>query len=161
MSKLSLSKKKIPILLLEGIHNNAVESFKTAGYENIELMSSALEGQELIDKLKDYKMVGLRSRTQLTKEVLENSTHLAAIGCFCIGTNQVNLQTAHKHGIPVFNAPYSNTRSVAELVLAQAILLVRNVVDKNAKAHRGLWLNLLIMLMKFVVKLLELLVMVI
>lgn len=141
MSKLSLSKKKIPILLLEGIHNNAVESFKTAGYENIELMNSALEGQELIDKLKNYKMVGLRSRTQLTKEVLENSTHLAAIGCFCIGTNQVDLQTAHKHGIPVFNAPYSNTRSVAELVLAQAILLVRNVVDKNAKAHRGLWLK--------------------
>jgi D-3-phosphoglycerate dehydrogenase len=141
MNKLSLNKKKIPILLLEGIHNNALESFKTAGYENIDLLSTALEGQELIDKLKNYKMVGLRSRTQLTKEVLENSTHLAAIGCFCIGTNQVDIKTAQKLGIPVFNAPFSNTRSVAELVLAQAILLVRNVVDKNAKAHRGEWLK--------------------
>jgi D-3-phosphoglycerate dehydrogenase len=141
MNKLSLNKKKIPILLLEGIHNNALESFKAAGYENIDLISTALEGQELIDKLKNYKMVGLRSRTQLTKEVLENSTHLAAIGCFCIGTNQVDIKTAQKLGIPVFNAPFSNTRSVAELVLAQAILLVRNVVDKNAKAHRGEWLK--------------------
>ncbi|MFT4693517.1 MAG: D-3-phosphoglycerate dehydrogenase [Francisella sp.] len=141
MNKLSLNKKKIPILLLEGIHNNALESFKAAGYENIDLLSTALEGQELIDKLKNYKMVGLRSRTQLTKEVLENSTHLAAIGCFCIGTNQVDIKTAQKLGIPVFNAPFSNTRSVAELVLAQAILLVRNVVDKNAKAHRGEWLK--------------------
>jgi D-3-phosphoglycerate dehydrogenase len=141
MNKLSLNKKKIPILLLEGIHNNALESFKASGYENIDLLSTALEGQELIDKLKNYKMVGLRSRTQLTKEVLENSTHLAAIGCFCIGTNQVDIKTAQKLGIPVFNAPFSNTRSVAELVLAQAILLVRNVVDKNAKAHRGEWLK--------------------
>jgi len=141
MSQLSLSKKNIPILLLEGIHNNAVESFKAAGYKNIDLLSTALEGQELIDKLKNYKMVGLRSRTQLTKEVLENSAHLAAIGCFCIGTNQVDIKTAQKFGIPVFNAPFSNTRSVAELVLAQAILLVRNVVDKNAKAHRGEWLK--------------------
>ncbi len=141
MNKLSLNKKKIPILLLEGIHNNALESFKAAGYENIDLLTTALEGQELIDKLKDYKMVGLRSRTQLTKEVLENSPHLAAIGCFCIGTNQVDIKTAKKLGIPVFNAPFSNTRSVAELVLAQAILLVRNVVDKNAKAHRGEWLK--------------------
>ena len=141
MNKLSLNKKKIPILLLEGIHNNALESFKAAVYENIDLLSTALEGQELIDKLKNYKIVGLRSRTQLTKEVLENSTHLAAIGCFCIGTNQVDIKTAQKLGIPVFNAPFSNTRSVAELVLAQAILLVRNVVDKNAKAQRGEWLK--------------------
>jgi D-3-phosphoglycerate dehydrogenase len=141
MSKLSLNKKKIPILLLEGIHDNALKSFKAAGYENVDLLSTALEGQELIDKLKNYKMVGLRSRTQLTKEVLENSKHLAAIGCFCIGTNQVDIKTAQEFGIPVFNAPFSNTRSVAELVLAQAILLVRNVVDKNAKAHRGEWLK--------------------
>ena len=141
MSQLSLSKKNIPILLLEGIHNNAIESFKNAGYENINLLSSALEGQELIDKLKNYKIVGLRSRTQLTKDILKNSPHLVAIGCFCIGINQVDVKTAHNFGIPVFNAPFSNTRSVAELVLAQAILLVRNVVDKNAKAHRGEWLK--------------------
>lgn len=141
MSQLSLSKKKIPVLLLEGIHQNAVDSFKAAGYENIDLLNTALEGQELINKLKDYKFVGLRSRTQLTKEVLEQSQHLTAIGCFCIGTNQVDLKTAQNLGIPVFNAPFSNTRSVAELVLAQAILLIRNVVDKNAKAHRGQWLK--------------------
>ncbi|APA83420.1 phosphoglycerate dehydrogenase [Francisella tularensis] len=141
MSQLSLNKKKIPILLLEGIHSNAVESFKAAGYENIELLNTALEGQELIDKLKDFKIVGLRSRTQLTKEVLEQSDHLIAIGCFCIGTNQVDLKTAQSLGIPVFNAPFSNTRSVAELVLAEAILLIRNVIDKNAKAHRGEWLK--------------------
>lgn len=136
MSQLSLNKKKIPILLLEGIHPNAVELFKIAGYENIELLNTALEGQELVDKLKDFKIVGLRSRTQLTKEVLEQSEHLIAIGCFCIGTNQVDLKTAQSLGIPVFNAPFSNTRSVAELVLAEAILLIRNVIDKNAKAHR-------------------------
>ncbi|APC91302.1 MULTISPECIES: phosphoglycerate dehydrogenase [Francisella] len=141
MSQLSLNKKKIPILLLEGIHSNAVESFKAAGYENIELLNTALEGQELIDKLKDFKIVGLRSRTQLTKQVLEQSEHLIAIGCFCIGTNQVDLKTAQNLGIPVFNAPFSNTRSVAELVLAEAILLIRNVIDKNAKAHRGEWLK--------------------
>ncbi|KEI35768.1 D-3-phosphoglycerate dehydrogenase [Francisella sp. W12-1067] len=141
MSQLSLSKKKIPILLLEGIHSNAIESFKTAGYENVELLNTALEGQQLIEKLKDFKIVGLRSQTQLTKEVLENSKHLTAIGCFCIGTNQVDLKAAQQLGIPVFNAPFSNTRSVAELVLAEAILLVRNVVDKNAKAHRGEWLK--------------------
>ncbi|WP_275074121.1 NAD(P)-dependent oxidoreductase, partial [Francisella tularensis] len=141
MSQLSLNKKKIPILLLEGIHSNAVESFKAAGDENIELLNTALEGQELIDKLKDFKIVGLRSRTQLTKEVLEQSDHLIAIGCFCIGTNQVDLKTAQSLGIPVFNAPFSNTRSVAELVLEEAILLIRNVIDKNAKAHRGEWLK--------------------
>lgn len=141
MSQLSLNKKKIPILLLEGIHQNAIEAFKAAGYENIELLNTALEGQELIDKLQDFKIVGLRSRTQLTKDVLEQSQHLTAVGCFCIGTNQVDLKTAHDLGIPVFNAPFSNTRSVAELVLAEAILLTRNVIDKNAKAHRGQWLK--------------------
>ncbi|ASG67566.1 D-3-phosphoglycerate dehydrogenase [Francisella halioticida] len=141
MTQLSLNKKKIPILLLEGVHLNALEGFKAAGYENIELLNTALESQELIDKLKDFKIVGLRSRTQLTKEVLEQSKHLTAIGCFCIGTNQVDLKTAHDLGIPVFNSPFSNTRSVAELVLAEAILLIRNVIDKNAKAHRGQWLK--------------------
>ncbi|BCD90086.1 D-3-phosphoglycerate dehydrogenase [Francisella halioticida] len=141
MTQLSLNKKKIPILLLEGVHLNALEGFKAAGYENIELLNTALESQELIDKLKDFKIVGLRSRTQLTKEVLEQSKHLTAIGCFCIGTNQVDLKTAHDLGIPVFNAPFSNTRSVAELVLAEAILLIRNVIDKNAKVHRGQWLK--------------------
>ncbi|ORM38765.1 D-3-phosphoglycerate dehydrogenase [Francisella endosymbiont of Ornithodoros moubata] len=142
MSQLSLNKKKISILLLEGIHPNTVELFKVSGYENIKLLNTALEGQELVDKLKDFKIVGLRSRTQLTKEVLEQSEHLIAIGCFCISTNQVDLKTAQSLGIQVFNTPFSNTRSVAELVLAEAILLIRNVIDKNAKAHRGEWLKL-------------------
>ena len=142
MSQLSLNKKKISILLLEGIHPNTVELFKVSGYENIELLNTAIEGQELVDKLKDFKIVGLRSRTQLTKEVFEQSEHLIAIGCFCIGTNQVDLKTAQSLGMPVFNAPFSNTRSVAGLVLAEAILLIRNVIDKNAKAHRGEWLKL-------------------
>ena len=141
MSQLSINKKKIPILLLEGIHPNAVESFKVAGYENIELLNTAFEGQELINKLKDFKIVGLRSRTRLIKEVLEQSEHLIAIGCFCIGTNQVDLKTAQSLDIPVFNTTFSNTRSVAELVLAEAILLIRNVINKNAKAHRGEWLK--------------------
>ncbi len=139
MSNLSLSKKKIPILLLEGIHQNAIDSFKFAGYENITTMTTALEGQELINKLKDFKIVGIRSRTQMTKEVLEQSQHLAAIGCFCIGTNQVDLDAAQEFGIPVFNAPFSNTRSVAELVLAETMLLIRNAIGKNASAHRGEW----------------------
>ena len=142
MSQLSLDKKKIPTLLLESIHSsNAVESFKAAGYENIELLNTALEGQELIDKLKDFKIVGLSSRTQLTKEVLGQSEHLIAIGCFYIGTNQVDLKTPQSLGIPVSNAPFSNIRSVAELVLAETILLIRNVIDKNAKAYRGEWLK--------------------
>ena len=141
MSQLSLNKKKIPILLTESIHPDAVDSFKASGYENVEILSTALQGQELIDKLKDFKIIGIRSRTQLTEEVIKKSPHLTAIGCFCIGTNQVDLDTAKELGIPVFNAPFSNTRSVAELVLAEAILLVRNVIDKNAKAHRGEWLK--------------------
>lgn len=142
MSQLYLNKKKISILLLEGIHLNTVELFKVSVYENIELLNTALEGQKLVYKLKDFKIVGLHSCTQLTKEVLEQSEYLIAIGCFCIGTNQVDLKTAQSLDIPVFNAPFSNTRSVAELALAEAILLIRNVIDKNAKAHRGKWLKL-------------------
>ena len=141
MQKLSLSKKNIPILLLEGIHENAINNFKKNGYENITSMNKALDDQELIDKLKDYRMVGIRSRTQLSQKVLEESKHLVAAGCFCIGTNQVDLVTAQEIGIPVFNAPFSNTRSVAELVVAEAMLLIRNVIDKNAKLHNGLWLK--------------------
>ena len=141
MQKLSLSKKNIPILLLEGIHENAINNFKKNGYENITSMNKALDDQELIDKLKDYRMVGIRSRTQLSQKVLEESKHLVAVGCFCIGTNQVDLVTAQEIGIPVFNAPFSNTRSVAELVVAEAMLLIRNVIDKNAKLHNGLWLK--------------------
>jgi D-3-phosphoglycerate dehydrogenase len=139
VSKLSLAKEKIAILLLEGVHDNAVEHFRDHGYSNVELLPGALGEAELIDRLKSVRMVGIRSRTQLTQAVLDAAPRLIAIGCFCIGTNQVDLQTAHRHGVPVFNAPYSNTRSVAELMIAEAILLIRGVAEKSALAHKGVW----------------------
>ncbi len=135
----SLAKDKIRFLLLEGVHNNALKVLNDAGYHNIEYLTHALEGDELIEKIKDAHFVGVRSRTQLTAEVLKQVEKLVAIGCFCIGTNQVDLDTARELGIPVFNAPYSNTRSVAELVLAEAIMLYRGIPEKNAVVHRGGW----------------------
>lgn len=141
MSKTSLQKDKIKFLLLEGVHESAVETLNTAGYTNIEYVKTALSGDELIEKIKDAHFVGLRSRTQLTREVIEQAPKLIAAGCFCIGTNQVDLQAAQEHGIVVFNAPFSNTRSVAELVIAEAILLLRDIPAKNAGCHRGDWLK--------------------
>ncbi len=137
----SLDKSKIKILLLEGVHQNAVDTFTQAGYSQIELHKGALSEQDLLQSIADAHFVGLRSRTQLTAEVLAAAKKLVAIGCFCIGTNQVDLKAAAARGIAVFNAPYSNTRSVAELVIAQAILLLRGIPEKNAKAHRGIWLK--------------------
>lgn len=139
MSKTSLSKDKIRILLLEGVHEKAVNNFKAFGYTNIEYHKTALPENELKQSIANAHFVGLRSRTQLTKDVLAAANKLVAIGCFCIGTNQVDLDAALEKGVPVFNAPYSNTRSVAELVLAQAILLLRGIPEKNALAHRGIW----------------------
>ena len=141
MTKTSLDKSKIKILLLEGVHSSAVQTFTKAGYSNVELLAHALEGDELKAKIADVHFVGVRSRTQLTREVLEAAKKLVGIGCFCIGTNQVVLIAAQEKGIVVFNAPYSNTRSVAELVLAEAILLLRGIPEKNAVAHRGGWLK--------------------
>ena len=141
MTKTSLDKSKIKILLLEGVHSSAVQTFTKAGYSNVELLAHALEGDELKAKIADVHFVGVRSRTQLTREVLEAAKKLVGIGCFCIGTNQVDLVAAQEKGIVVFNAPYSNTRSVAELVLAEAILLLRGIPEKNAVAHRGGWLK--------------------
>ena len=141
MTKASLDKSKIKILLLEGVHSSAVQTFTKAGYSNVELLAHALEGDELKAKIADVHFVGVRSRTQLTREVLEAAKKLVGIGCFCIGTNQVDLIAAQEKGIVVFNAPYSNTRSVAELVLAEAILLLRGIPEKNAVAHRGGWLK--------------------
>ena len=141
MTKTSLDKSKIKILLLEGVHSSAVQTFTKAGYSNVELLAHALEGDELKAKIADVHFVGVRSRTQLTREVLEAAKKLVGIGCFCIGTNQVDLIAAQEKGIVVFNAPYSNTRSVAELVLAEAILLLRGIPEKNAVAHRGGWLK--------------------
>ena len=141
MKKTSLDKSKIRILLLEGVHQNAIDTFKAAGYDNIESISSALSESELKAKIADAHFVGIRSRTQLTKDVFAVAEKLVAVGCFCIGTNQVDLNAAREQGIVVFNAPHSNTRSVAELVLAQAIMLLRGIPEKNAAAHKGQWLK--------------------
>ena len=141
LHKTSLDKSKIRFLLLEGIHPSAQEVLRAAGYSQIEALPGALEGEALQRKIADAHFIGVRSRTQLTAEVLAHAHKLVAIGCFCIGTNQVDLQAARERGIAVFNAPYSNTRSVAELVLAEAILLLRGVPARNAAAHRGGWLK--------------------
>lgn len=137
----SLDKSKIRILLLEGVHQSAIDTLNAQGYTNIEFHTGSLPEEELIEKVRDAHFIGIRSRTQLTRKVFEAAEKLVAVGCFCIGTNQVDLQAATEGGIAVFNAPYSNTRSVAELVLAEAIILLRGVAEKNAKAHRGVWLK--------------------
>ena len=139
--KYSLDKDKIKILLLEGIHKSATDFFHSAGYYNIESFSDALDEEELREKIKTANIIGIRSRTHLTGDVLNDAGKLLAIGCFSIGTNQVDGHAARLKGIPVFNAPFSNTRSVAELVIAEAILLMRNIPLKNAAAHRGKWLK--------------------
>jgi D-3-phosphoglycerate dehydrogenase len=136
---LSYPKEKLKILLLEGIHANAVEHLRRSGYTNVDHRKTALTGDDLRQALSTAHVVGIRSRTQLTAEVLDEARRLFAIGCFCIGTNQVNLTAAAEHGIPVFNAPHSNTRSVAELVLAEAVMLLRGLGDKNTAAHQGRW----------------------
>ena len=139
MEKFSLAKDKIKILLLEGLHQSAVQSFKNQGYSNIEYLKTSLPEDELIERIKDVHFIGIRSRTQLTEKVLAAADKLVAIGCFCIGTNQVDLTAALTRAIPVFNAPFSNTRSVAELVLGQIIMLLRGIPQRNAAAHRGEW----------------------
>lgn len=139
--KLSLEKKYIRVLLLEGIHPSSVNSFNAAGYTNVEYLKTALGGEKLEQKLNDAHILGIRSRTQLTPRILKKARKLFAVGCFSIGTNQVELMAAKHQGIPVFNAPFSNTRSVAELVIAEIIMLMREVPAKNAAAHRGDWLK--------------------
>jgi D-3-phosphoglycerate dehydrogenase len=136
---LSLQKDKIRFLLLEGVHKNALDVLGRNGYTNIELLPTALDEAVLIEKIRDAHFVGIRSRTQITEKVLAAAEKLIAVGCFCIGTNQVDLRAAMQRGIPVFNAPFSNTRSVAELVLAETILLLRGIPEKNALVHRGGW----------------------
>ena len=139
MTKVSLEKDKIKILLLEGLHASSLEVLEAAGYSNIEYHKGSLSDQALLEAVKDAHFIGIRSRTQLSKSVIDAAEKLVAIGCFCIGTNQVDLPAAAEKGIPVFNAPFSNTRSVAELVLGQALLLLRGIPEKNALAHRGVW----------------------
>ncbi|AQA17222.1 D-3-phosphoglycerate dehydrogenase [Halioglobus japonicus] len=141
MAQQSLPKDKIKFLLLEGVHPSAVETLERDGYTNIEFHKKALPPEELKKAIAGAHFVGIRSRTQLTEEIFEAAKKLVAVGCFCIGTNQVDLNAATRRGVAVFNAPFSNTRSVAELVIAEAILLLRGVAEKNAAAHRGEWMK--------------------
>jgi len=135
----SFDKDKIRILLLEGVHPSAGENFEAAGYRNVTVLGQALQGDELAEAIADVHMLGIRSRTQLDAAAITAARRLIAVGCFCIGTNQVDLPAATLVGVPVFNAPFSNTRSVAELVLAEAILLLRGVPEKSTRMHRGEW----------------------
>ena len=137
--KTSYPKQDIRVLLLEGVSQSAVETFRAAGYSQIEFHEKSLPEDELKARIAEAHIVGIRSRSHLTADVLAEAKRLIAVGCFCIGTNQVDLDAAELAGIPVFNAPYSNTRSVAELVVAQAVLLMRGIPQKNAECHRGGW----------------------
>ena len=137
----SLDKSKIKILLLEGVHPTAVEALKKDGYHEIDYRPKSLPEPQLVEALRDAYFVGIRSATQLTANVIGSADKLMGIGCFCIGTNQVDLDAAQQRGIPVFNAPFSNTRSVAELVLAEIILLMRGIPLRNALTHRGGWMK--------------------
>ena len=141
MEATSYPKEKIKVLLLENLSETAVKNFARNGYTQVEKLTKALPEEELINAIKNVHLLGIRSKTQITERVLEAAKKLQAIGCFCIGVNQVNLEKATDCGIAVFNAPYSNTRSVAELVIGAAIMLIRRIPDKNAAAHRGIWLK--------------------
>ncbi len=137
----SFPKKKIKVLLLESVSPSAKTEFEKAGYLDVEILNGALSEDDLIKALKDVRVLGIRSKTQLTAKVLKSADKLMSVGCFCIGTNQVNLETAKEQGIAVFNAPFSNTRSVAELVISTAIMLIRRIPEKNEAAHKGIWLK--------------------
>lgn len=142
MSKIDLTsypKDKIKVLFLENISDKAVQYFKQQGYADVKKISGALSEEELIKVIKDVHILGIRSKTFISKKVLDNAKKLQAIGCFCIGVNQVDLKACKQKGIAVFNAPYSNTRSVAELVIGASILLIRKILDKNNAAHKGIW----------------------
>ena len=135
----SLDKGKIKILLLEGIHSSAVDAFRRDGYTEIEHHPKSLPEAKLLESLHDAYLIGIRSATNLTRKIFEHAPRLIGVGCFCIGTNQVDLDAAQERGIPVFNAPFSNTRSVAELVVAETVFLMRGIPYRNALAHRGGW----------------------
>ncbi len=139
--KTSYPKQDIKVLLLEGVSQTALDALRAAGYSNIEFHEKALPEAELKRSIAEAHLVGIRSRTNLTADVLKEARRLLAVGCFCIGTNQVDTATAESLGVPVFNAPYSNTRSVAELVIAEAVMLARGIPQKNAVCHRGGWMK--------------------
>jgi D-3-phosphoglycerate dehydrogenase len=135
----SYPKHKIKVLFLENISEKAVQYFKLQGYTDVKKMSGALSEEELIKVIKDVHILGIRSKTFISKKVLDSAKKLQAIGCFCIGTNQVDIKACKQKGVAVFNAPYSNTRSVAELVIGSSIMLIRKIIDKNKAAHEGIW----------------------
>src|SRR5690348_13519490 len=137
MTKTSLDKSKIKILLLEGIHQSAVDAFREDGYTDIQHHPKSLPPDKLRQSIADAYFIGIRSGTELTAEILSGAPRLISIGAFCIGTNQIDLDCASERGIAVFNAPFSNTRSVAELVIAETILLLRGVPARNTSTHRG------------------------
>ncbi len=137
----SYPKDKINVLLLENISDAAVEEIKSEGYNSIKKISGALSEAELMKAVKDVHLLGIRSKTLVTEKVLAKANKLLAIGCYCIGVNQVNMNAATNNGVAVFNSPYSNTRSVAELVIGLSIMLIRKIADKNKAAHEGIWLK--------------------
>jgi D-3-phosphoglycerate dehydrogenase / 2-oxoglutarate reductase len=139
--KTSYPKEKINILFLENISDTAVRQFKDAGYASVRKLPGALPENELLAAVKDVHLLGIRSKTQVTEKILSAAKKLQAIGCFCIGVNQVDLRSATSNGVAVFNAPYSNTRSVAELVIGASIMLIRRIPDKNKAAHEGIWMK--------------------
>lgn len=141
MEATSYPREKIKILLLENVSETAVKNFTRNGYTEVQKLTKALPEEELIQAVKRTHLLGIRSKTQITSRVLAAAEKLQAIGCFCIGVNQVNLQAATEAGVAVFNAPYSNTRSVAELVIGASIMLIRRIPDKNIAAHQGIWLK--------------------
>jgi len=137
----SYPKEKISILFLENISDTAVKQFRDAGYSDIRKLTGAVSEDQLIEEIKNVHLLGIRSKTQITRRVLEQASKLQAIGCFCIGVNQVDLKAASQQGVVVFNAPYSNTRSVAELVIGASIMLIRRIPDKNNAAHNSIWMK--------------------
>ena len=137
----SYPKEKIRILFLENISDVAVKNFRQHGYSQVDKITKALSEDELVKEIRDVHILGIRSKTLITNNVLQSARKLQAIGCFCIGVNQVDLLSATRNGVAVFNAPYSNTRSVAELVIGAAIMLIRRIPDKNKAAHEGVWMK--------------------
>ncbi len=141
MAQTSYPREKIQILFLENISESAARNFRVQGYTQVTRLSKALSEDELVDAIRNVHILGIRSKTQITPRVLQAARKLQAIGCFCIGVNQVDLEAARSRGVVVFNAPYSNTRSVAELVIGAAIMLIRRIPDKNKAAHDGIWMK--------------------
>src|SRR4029078_4027453 len=140
-TKTSYPKEKIRILFLENISDTAVKNFSKHGYVRVDKITKALSEEDLVREIKDVHILVIRSKTQITEKVLEAAKKLQAIGCFCIGVNQVNLEAATRNGVVGFNAPYSNTRSVAELIIGLSIMLIRRIPDKNKAAHEGIWMK--------------------